>query len=253
MGLLTIGALGGLLSGAFGVGGGILMVPLLVGFAGYDPRRASALSLAAIIPSAVVGTITYGLRSDVMVPAGLLLGLGGILGSLIGTRILARIPMQPLRWGFITLMIAVAVQLLVTTPVRGTSVELGLGGMAALAVFGIAVGIASGLFGIGGGVIAVPVLMGLFGYPDLLAKGTSLLAIIPTAATGTYRNTRTKLVQWRTGLIVGAAAAVASLGGVQLAYWLNPRAAQFLFVGLLALAIVQLTLKAISARRLGER
>ena len=54
-----IGLVGGLLSGAFGVGGGILMVPLLITFAGMDQRRASAASLAAIVPTAVVGSITY--------------------------------------------------------------------------------------------------------------------------------------------------------------------------------------------------
>ncbi|MCU1406908.1 MAG: Permease, partial [Glaciihabitans sp.] len=59
LGLLIAGLLGGLLSGAFGVGGGIIMVPLLLALAKMDERQASITSLSAILPASIVGSIAY--------------------------------------------------------------------------------------------------------------------------------------------------------------------------------------------------
>ena len=63
--LLAIGAGGGLLSGLLGVGGGIVMVPLLVLWAAYSQREAHALSLGAIIPISIAGIATYGVAGEV--------------------------------------------------------------------------------------------------------------------------------------------------------------------------------------------
>nr|WP_231556429.1 sulfite exporter TauE/SafE family protein [Cryobacterium sp. MLB-32] len=63
--LVIIGLIGGLLSGAFGVGGGIIMVPLLISFVHMDQRRAAATSLVAIIPTALVGSIAYFVNDEI--------------------------------------------------------------------------------------------------------------------------------------------------------------------------------------------
>ena len=75
-------------------------------------------------------------------------------------------------------------------------------------------GVASGLFGIGGGIIAVPLLVSVFAVGELVAKGTALLVSIPTSAVGTLSNRRGNLVDIRAGLIIGTAAAVASVPAV---------------------------------------
>ena len=59
--LVATGLVGGLFSGLFGVGGGVLMVPLLLWWSGMDQRRANATSLLAITPAAIVGAVSYGL------------------------------------------------------------------------------------------------------------------------------------------------------------------------------------------------
>ena len=119
-----------------------------------------------------------------------------------------------------------------------------------LIALGVVIGIASGLFGIGGGVIIVPILVALFGAGDLLAKGTSLLAIIPGAVTGTIRNARAGLVDVIDGTIVGVTAAVASFGGVAIAAALSPQLATILFAVLLLAATAQLVVRAVrDARR----
>ncbi len=246
--LLAIGLVGGILSGMFGVGGGIVLVPLLIAFARLDQRSAAATSLLAILPSAIAGSITYLAHGEVDLLAAGVIAVGAIGGSLIGTRLLKRLPLSWLRWGFIGLLVLVAVRMLLIEPERGAALEfsplLALGYLA----LGLVMGIASGLFGIGGGVIAVPAMVALFGISDLIAKGTSLLAMVPTSIVGTVSNARGGLVQVRTGLIVGVAAAVASVAGSFIALALPARLSSILFAVLLVGIVVQLTIRAIRLR-----
>ena len=82
--LLAIGLGGGLLSGLLGVGGGIIMVPLLVLWAAYSQRDAHALSLGAIIPISIAGIATYGVAGEVRYWQALGLAAGSIVGARIG-------------------------------------------------------------------------------------------------------------------------------------------------------------------------
>ena len=246
---MVIGLIGGVLSGAFGVGGGIVMVPLLVSLARMDQRRASATSLVAIVPASIAGSITYLLNGEVDLIAALIVAVGAVIGAPIGSALLRRLPVLVLQWMFIALLLVVAVRLLLVAPSRGEHLELnGLVGLGLLAL-GLVMGVASGLFGIGGGVIAVPAFIAIFGISDLVAKGTSLLVMIPTGVSGTIANARAGMVDVRSGLVVGISATAASFAGVALAFALPPALSSALFAALLLLAAVQLAIKALRARR----
>lgn len=248
--LAVIGAVGGLLSGAFGVGGGILMVPLFVMFAGMDQRRASATSLAAIVPTAIVGSITYLVNGEVDVIPALFVAAGGIIGSWIGARLLRRLPLGWLRWMFIALLVAVAVRMLLFVPERAAMhLELDALTIIGMVALGLVIGVASGLFGIGGGLIMVPAFMLFFGMGDLVAKGTSLAVMIPTAISGTVTNARGGVVDLRAGIIAGIAATVASLGGVALAHLMSPEVSTWLFATLVVIAAVQLSVRAVRLQK----
>ncbi len=246
--LAGVGVVGGILSGLFAVGGGILMVPLLVRWAGMDQRRAAATSLVAIVPAALVGSLTYLLDGHVDVVAALLVTSGAIAGALVGARLLRRIPVVALRWMFVVFVLLVAARLLLVAPERGAHVDLTLLVAAGYVGVGLVMGLSSGLFGIGGGIIAVPLLVSLFAFSDLVAKGTSLLVSVPTSAVGTYANQRAGLVDVRVGLVVGLAAAVASVPAVALAILLSPQLAGQLFAGLLVLVAAQISVKALRER-----
>ncbi|MFD4421450.1 sulfite exporter TauE/SafE family protein [Agromyces sp. NPDC058484] len=249
--LALVGAAGGLLSGAFGVGGGILMVPLLITFAGMDQRRASATSLAAIVPAAIAGSITYLVNGEVDLLAALFVAIGGIVGSWIGSWLMRRLSLGWLRWLFIALLIAVAVRMVLVTPLRGDrELEVDAISVAGMIALGVVIGIASGLFGIGGGVIMVPAFIALFGMSDLVAKGTSLAVMIPTAVSGTVANARAGIVDLRAALVVGIAATIAAFGGVAIAFLLSPEWSGRLFAALIVIAAVQLSVRAI---RLGKK
>ncbi len=243
--LLFVGLVGGLFSGLFGVGGGLLMVPLLMWWARMEQRRATATSLVAIVPTGVVGAIGYGVGGQIDVVAGLIIGAGAVAGAPIGTWLLRRLPIVWLRWMLIAGMLAAAAYLILVEPDRGAALTLTALSIVGLVVLGLAMGMLAGLFGIGGGVVAVPVLIALFGMGDLLAKGTSLLAMIPAAIVGSVTNVRAGLVRIRDGLIVGITAVAGSVFGVALAFVIPPALSGALFGILLIAAAIQLIVRTV--------
>ena len=106
--LVAIGVLGGLLSGLLGVGGGIVMVPLLVIWARYGQRDAHAASLGAIIPISIAGIATYGVAGHVKVGPAAALIVGSVLGARIGAGMLARIDERLLKIVFGAFLVGVA-------------------------------------------------------------------------------------------------------------------------------------------------
>ena len=110
--LATIGGAGGVLSGLLGVGGGLIMVPLLVFWAGYRQRDAHAMSLAAIIPISLASVITFGAAGEVRIGYAIALALGSVVGARVGAGFLARIDERFLKLAF-GLFCAVAAILLV--------------------------------------------------------------------------------------------------------------------------------------------
>jgi uncharacterized membrane protein YfcA len=110
--LLLIGALGGTFGALFGVGGGVVIVPLLLFLLAFDQRRASATSLAAILLSSIAGAVTYAFHGDVKPGAAALVGLPAMVGVLAGTSLQQRIPVDRLSYLFALLLTVVGVRLL---------------------------------------------------------------------------------------------------------------------------------------------
>jgi uncharacterized membrane protein YfcA len=250
--LIAIGLVGGFLSGLFGIGGGVLMVPLLILVLKVDQRHASAMSLLAVLPAAIVGAITYGFEGHVDLIAAALIAAGGIVGALIGTRMLRRLSLAWLRWLFIVFLLLMAVRMLIEMPEGTTRFEFSPIVVAGLLGLGVIGGIASGLFGIGGGVIFVPALTGIFAVTELVAKGTSLLAMIPTATTGSIANLRARLVRVPDGLALGISAALAAYPGAVVAHALPTRLSHILFAVLVLIVAAQLIVRAIREGRAGR-
>jgi uncharacterized protein len=95
--LVAIGGAGGVLSGLLGVGGGVIMVPLLVLWTGVRQREAHAISLGAIVPISLAGVITYGAAGKVKVGDAVALAAGSIIGARVGAGLLARVEERPLK------------------------------------------------------------------------------------------------------------------------------------------------------------
>jgi uncharacterized membrane protein YfcA len=245
---IGVGMLAGILSGLFGVGGGTVIVPLLLLILRFDQRLASGTSLAAIVPTAAVGVISYAVHGSVAWIPALLLAAGAVVGAQIGTWLLPRVPQNALRWGFVAFLVVVIVTLFLVVPSRDAVFELSWGNGAALVVVGVLTGVLAGLIGVGGGVIVVPVLMLGFATSDLVAKGTSLLMMIPTAVSGTIGNVMRRNVDLRAAALVGVSACTTTALGAWLATLLDPFAANILFAIFVTFIAVQMSVKAIRSR-----
>jgi len=107
--LIAIGVAGGVFSGLLGVGGGIVMVPLLVLWAGYAQRDAHAMSLGAIIPISLAGVATYGVAGEVRPWIALALAIGAVAGARIGAGLLTRLDEHVLKLTFGVFLVCVSV------------------------------------------------------------------------------------------------------------------------------------------------
>jgi hypothetical protein len=110
-------------------------------------------------------------------------------------------------------------------------------------VLGVVAGILSGLFGVGGGILFVPILTWL-GLTQLHAEASSLLAIIPTVLVGVWRQQRYDNVRWRPAAILGVASIAAAVGGAQVAVSLPEATLRKLFAALLILVAGQIAWRA---------
>ena len=111
--LALIGLVAGVFSAVFGVGGGIIVVPLLLALASFPMHAASATSLGAILVTAAAGAALYALRGDVRLGYAALVGLPAVAGVLAGTHVQRRLSGGNLQLAVAVLMAAVGVRLLV--------------------------------------------------------------------------------------------------------------------------------------------
>lgn len=242
--LVGIGLLSGFLSGMFGIGGGIVIVPLLVLLAKFPRRLAAGTSLGAIVPAALVGVASYAAAGHVDWIVALILVVGSVAGAQVGAHLLHRLPVAAIRWAFIVFLVVVAASLFLVVPSRDADFELSVLPILGLVVLGFITGVLSGILGVGGGIVIVPMLILLFGQSDVAAKGTSLAMMIPTAISGTIGNLRRKNVDLLASLIVGLAACVTTALGAAAAIALDPRTASVIFAVFLLLLIVHLSIDA---------
>ena len=111
--LVAIGLVAGFGSGLFGIGGGIVMVPLLVFVARLDQHHAHATSLAAAIVLGAAGAVTYATDGAVDLAAAGLLAAGGIVGAPLGARLMDKTPEASLKIAFGVLLVVLSVALVV--------------------------------------------------------------------------------------------------------------------------------------------
>ena len=241
--LIGIGLLAGFLSGLFGVGGGVLIVPGLILLAHFDQKRASATSLVAIVPIAATAMVSYLIAGNVVWAVALPVAAGMIVGGSIGSWLLHRLPTTVIAWVFIAVIVVVAVQLMFDEPVRGLAVVLGALDMVWLGLFGVGAGILAGLVGVGGGIIVVPSLQIFWGMSDLVAKAASLVAMVPSALITSLQNARRGNVDLASGFTVGIAGAVTSVLGAWVATIIDPKAGSIVFGVFLLLVAAQLVAK----------
>jgi uncharacterized membrane protein YfcA len=249
-----IGLLAGLLAGFFGVGGGIVVIPLLILFVHFDQRQASVTSLVAIIPTSLVAASAFLASGTVpwdQTVFGLIIAIGSTITAPLGAWALRTWKTTTVRWIFIAVLLFSAIQVAYQLPNRDNHLEWSAGVVIGLIASGAVMGFVAGLLGVGGGLLLLPLLVLGFGVSDLTAKALSLIAMFPAAISGTIGSARAGTVNWKAGVSLGVPMALASIAGVWLATttpveWANP-----LLAALLIYAVVQLIIRTINSMQRG--
>ena len=231
--LLVVGLGAGFLSGVFGVGGGILVVPGLMMFVKMEQRRAHGTSLAAVLPISAASLVTYWLHDHVDWPVAMWLTVGALAGAYVGASLLAIISKRNLALVFAIVLGIIGVRLFFTVSGTGRD-DITVGLALAYVVVGVCTGALSGLLGVGGGAIMVPIMAVVFGVPSVIAKGTSLAVIIPTALMGTLRNRSNQNVDLGAAVVVGITGIVMAVVGA----WVAARMSDSLSNALFALLLI---------------
>jgi uncharacterized membrane protein YfcA len=241
---LLVGVGVGAFSGALGVGGGIILVPFLVLVVHLAQKQASATSLVMVSIASTSGAITYALANSVAwVPAGWLI-VGGVIGAFIGSWLVRRIADHRLQIAFGVLLVLVSVRLfLPTTSQVQTEAQLpAITPLMALSfiLIGVAMGVLSALFGIGGGILLIPVLVTLFDFGQQFAAGTSLAVMAPISLIGAIQQTKPGFTNWPMGLRLGAGAILGATGGAMIALALPGEIVRWVFAVVLLIVAVRM-------------
>jgi uncharacterized membrane protein YfcA len=247
--IVAVGVIAGFTSGLFGVGGGIIIVPTLVLLAGFPHKLATGTSLTAIVPISIAGIVGYATAGEVDWAAAACIAAGAVAGALAGTRWLVRASTPALQLGFSVAMLLTAAKLFVDDTTGAGRGALTVGTAVTLVALGVASGVLAGLLGVGGGIIIVPALTLAFGVPLVLAKGTSLAVILPTALIGTARNRRSGLTAVRPAVVVGLAGIGTAYLASKLSIGLAPEVSQPLFAALLAVVALRLAREGVHGLR----
>ncbi len=185
-----IGFAAGLAGGLFGVGGGIIMVPLLTSLYGLTQHQAHGTSLAAIAATAVAGLAVYAWHGQVWWSAAAVMAVTSMLTARLGARLATRTSKQRLARIFAVFLLLVAIRLLWKAPSGIGPVLTGWPALASLLALGGGVGLLAGFMGVGGGILAVPALTLLFGFSQQAAQGTSLALMLVSAPLGALEHHR---------------------------------------------------------------
>ncbi len=225
-----IGFLAGFFGGLVGLGGGIIMIPLMVGILKLDQHKAHGTSLVALVFTGISGAVAYGVKGSVSVLAAFLLAVTAMATARAGAHYAHSLPEWKLKRSFGAFLLLISVFLLAKPylpHVHGMST--GWPFILILLLAGMFTGFLSGMMGVGGGSIMVPALVLLAGFGQHVAQGSSLLAMVPAGAVGAY--THWKLGNVRTTILTGLIAGIlvgTYLGGT-LALFLSETSLRIVF------------------------
>jgi uncharacterized membrane protein YfcA len=194
---VLIGAVVGTLAGLTGIGGGVFLVPLLVGLLYVSQYEAHGTSLAVIFPMALSSAVAYGVMGYIDWDVFLAFSGGGVVGAFLGARLMKRIPERRLQWLFGLFVICMGFVMILTHHGSAVGSVHDIGGLDHLwcVLGGIFAGFLSGILGVGGGVVLIPTMVLLLGMDQHSAQGISLAAISAISFFGALTHFKQKTVR----------------------------------------------------------
>lgn len=219
--ILALGAALGFFGGLFGIGGGIIAVPLFVIGFGMDQALAQGTALVLMVPNLIIGFWRYNQHHKLPVLASLLIGSSAIVTTWAMAKLAVGLDQNMLRWLFNLFVLAVGLRLFFMTKKAVLSPQHSdTPKTAAMPIVGFFGGTSMGLLGMGGGLVATPLLTTLFKHSQTTAQSLSLALVAPASvvALSTYANAQR--VDWALGLPLALGGLFTVSLGVAVAHYL---------------------------------
>jgi uncharacterized protein len=197
-----IGFIAGIFGGLVGLGGGVVMIPLMVGIMKMGQHKAHGTSLVALVFTGISGAVTYAMKGSVDITGSVFLAVTAIFTAKAGAHFAHALAEWKLKRSFGGFLIIVSLLLLSKPYLSHMSAPAaGWTKITVLLITGVFTGFLSGMMGVGGGTIMVPAMVLLAGFSQHTAQGTSLLAMIPAGGVGAFAHW--KLGNVRVDLLAG--------------------------------------------------
>ena len=236
--LILVGVIIGTMSGFFGVGGGMILVPILL-VLGFEIKDAIGISIIQMVFSSVFGSYLNHKKGSLIIGEGIFVGFGGFVGGYIGGYVTAYISDVVLQFLFFVLLIFALFRLFLSKNHEDDSQTKSLS-KALLFIIGLVIGIFAIALGVGGSIILTPLLVGLLHYPIKKAVSAGLFFVAFSSVAGMISRLSSGTIDFHYGLVV----ATASLVGVTFGIWLKDHVSSknhkmsLLFLYLLALGML---------------
>lgn len=213
--LILVGVLVGTLSGFFGIGGGMILVPILM-LLGIDIKTAIGISIVQMVFSSIYGSYLNHKKGSLVIGEGIWVGVGGFVGGFIGAYVSLLVPESILEYLFLSLLIFALYRLFSAKVKDDNSVVKTLDPLVLFTVGGI-IGLFAISLGVGGSILLTPILAGFLHYPIKKAVSAGLFFVVFSSLAGLISHLSVGHVDLEKGLFV----AVASLLGVFIGIWLK--------------------------------
>ena len=212
--LVLVGILVGTLSGFFGIGGGMILIPILL-LLGIDIKTAIGISIVQMVFSSFFGSYLNHKKGSLILGEGIWVGIGGFVGGAIGAYISNLVPDRILQYLFLGLLFF-ALYRLFSSKVSESGEVKKLSSIV-LFIVGFIIGIFAISLGVGGSILLTPILVGFLHYPIKKAVSAGLFFVVFSSVAGLFMKLSTGTIDLGKGIYV----AVASLVGVYIGIWLK--------------------------------
>lgn len=235
LGFVLLGMLFGTIGGMFGIGGGLIAIPMLALVFGLDQHIAQGTGLVMVVPNVVMAIWGYHQRNRIDWGRALTLAVGGLVFGALGAWLAAGLPERAMRLGFAAFMVGIAGYTLYRLWRPLSYTPKALPNHRVLAGLGVVSGMTGGLFAIGSAVVATPVLTSVYGVSQVIAQGLSLVMALPTTAVTLGIFAHHGQVNWAMGAALALGGVISIRWGVRVAHilpdrWLKAGFAAFLLV-----------------------
>ncbi|MDB4257346.1 sulfite exporter TauE/SafE family protein [Arcobacteraceae bacterium] len=212
MTLILVGIIAGFISGFFGVGGGMILVPMLLLY-GFDMKSSVAISIMQMVFSSTYGTFLNYKRNKAIIKDGIIIGIGGFIGGLFSGLIIPNVDGQYLKYLFLFIILLAVIRIYLT-PIEHTKI-VKIHNKYSLVFIGFIVGAIAMSIGVGGSIMLTPILAGYMFYKLKDASSLGLLFVIFSSTGGFISLSTGGHMLFTEGFIVGVASLIGVFFGVK--------------------------------------